>query len=611
MRIERLEVNGGFLDGLKLPFTDGLNVLIGARGAGKTSILELIRYAIGVPAMTPDAEEAARTQALAVLADGSVSVFGTVAGQPLVFTRSGLDDMPAISATHAYDPPLIVSQNEIEAIGLSPPSRREMLDRLIDPDEWRQAAVADTPAETATLQRRMESLRQEREQLTARAAAAGELATQLAEAEKEQAVYAKAAVRAKPLQKKIAEQSDALGNIRAAADTYRIAQEAINQWRKEIEDATVERSLPKLPSAALEAQLATSVQTVREHLGGALRELNAAKRMLSKQRVSEHAKQGKLQAQLKEGTEQLEEVQKGAGELGRRVSALRQQLKEHEGQLKRVEQMNGEIATLVAARERALDETEERLGDRYRLRADAAADVTKRFHGRIEVRVARSGELAEYEAALVSLLQGSNLQYKPLAATLAQRMSPRELLTNVEDSNTDGIAESAQISKDRALRLVAHLQEKHIAPLLLAPLQEAVDFALLDGTEYKPTRQLSMGQRCTVVLPLLLAAEHESVLLDQPEDHLDNAFIVDTLVQAIRDRANGGQVLVATHNANVPVLGDAQNVIVLASDGRHGFVDTAGPLEQDDIVRSISTLMEGGAEAFARRAAFYSQHAHD
>lgn len=138
-----------------------------------------------------------------------------------------------------------------------------------------------------------------------------------------------------------------------------------------------------------------------------------------------------------------------------------------------------------------------------------------------------------------------------------------------------------------------------------------MDFALLDGTEYKPTRQLSMGQRCTVVLPLLLAAEHESILLDQPEDHLDNAFIVDTLVQAIRDRANDGQVLVATHNANVPVLGDAQNVIVLASDGRHGFVDTAGSLNEDDIVRSITTLMEGGAEAFARRAAFYSQHAHD
>ncbi len=611
MKIERLEVSGGFLDGLKLPFADGLNVLIGARGAGKTSILELIRYGLGVPAMTTDAERAARDQALAVLADGSVSVFCTVAGRPLLFTRSGLDEAPVLSSEHAYAPPLIVSQNEIEAIGLNPPSRREMLDRLIDPDKWQRAAGADTPAETATLQRRLESLRQERDELVARSAATDELTNQLAEAEKEQAVHAKAVAKTKPLQKKIAEKSDALGSIRAAADAYRIAEEAVTEWRREIKDAAVERSLPKLHSAAVEAELASSLRTVREHLQASLKELDATKRKLAKERVSEHAKQGKLQAELTEGTEQLEDVQKGAGELGRRVSALRQQLKEHEGQLKRVEQLNGEIGTLAAARERALDEGEERSGERYRLRADTAAEVTTSFHGRIEVRVARSGELADYEAALVSLLQGSNLQYKPLATTLAQHISPRELLTHLEDSNSDSIAAAADITKDRAARLVAHLQGKQIASLLLAPLQDSVDFALLDGTEYKPTRQLSMGQRCTVVLPLLLAADHESIVLDQPEDHLDNAFIVETLVQAIRDRANNGQVLVATHNANIPVLGDAQNVIVLTSDGRHGFVSTAGPLAQPDVVKSITTLMEGGAEAFARRAAFYSQHSND
>ena len=67
-----------------------------------------------------------------------------------------------------------------------------------------------------------------------------------------------------------------------------------------------------------------------------------------------------------------------------------------------------------------------------------------------------------------------------------------------------------------------------------------------------------MGQRCTVVLPLLLAEPRESILLDQPEDHLDNAFIVDTLVTAIRERSRNGQALVATHNANIPVLGGAE-----------------------------------------------------
>ena len=117
-----------------------------------------------------------------------------------------------------------------------------------------------------------------------------------------------------------------------------------------------------------------------------------------------------------------------------------------------------------------------------------------------------------------------------------------------------------------------------------------------------------MGQRCTVVLPLLLAESRDAVLLDQPEDHLDNAFIVDTLVEAVRERARTGQVIVATHNANIPVLGDAQQVVVMASDGRHGFVTTLAPLEDDAAVEAITTLMEGGREAFARRAEFYRRH---
>ncbi|MGH2939579.1 MAG: AAA family ATPase, partial [Solirubrobacterales bacterium] len=82
MKLDRLEVSGGFLDGLGLSFLSGLNVLIGSRGAGKTSVLELIRFALGVPAMTSEAEEAARKQAFAVLGDGTVTLYATVQGEP-------------------------------------------------------------------------------------------------------------------------------------------------------------------------------------------------------------------------------------------------------------------------------------------------------------------------------------------------------------------------------------------------------------------------------------------------------------------------------------------------------------------------------------------------
>jgi ABC-type cobalamin/Fe3+-siderophores transport system ATPase subunit len=129
--------------------------------------------------------------------------------------------------------------------------------------------------------------------------------------------------------------------------------------------------------------------------------------------------------------------------------------------------------------------------------------------------------------------------------------------------------------------------------------------SLLDGSDYKATEQLSTGQRCTVVLPLLLSDSGRNLIIDQPEDHLDNGFIVDTVVEAIKTRGANSQLIFATHNPNIPVLGEANRVVLLASDGRRGFVRHALPLESKQSVEAITTVMEGGLEAFRRRSTFY------
>jgi len=68
------------------------------------------------------------------------------------------------------------------------------------------------------------------------------------------------------------------------------------------------------------------------------------------------------------------------------------------------------------------------------------------------------------------------------------------------------------------------------------------------------------------------------------------------------------QIIFSTHNPNIPVLGNADNVIHLDSDGKRGYVMAKGELNQEDIVDSISTVMEGGSQAFASRSKFYDQY---
>jgi hypothetical protein len=224
------------------------------------------------------------------------------------------------------------------------------------------------------------------------------------------------------------------------------------------------------------------------------------------------------------------------------------------------------------------------------------------------VSVTRAGQFDVFSATVADVLRGSGLRYGDLSVALAEHITPRELLEAADNNDVELLEDAVGISKDRAARALAHLREGDLGALATIPVEDTVAFELLDGSDYKDIAALSTGQRCTVVLPLVLQHTERMLIVDQPEDHIDNAFIVDTLIQSVLARDPKGQIVFSTHNANIPVLGDADWVIQLGSNGRRGFVVIAAPLEHQSVVSSITTIMEGGAEAFERRASFYSGH---
>ena len=151
------------------------------------------------------------------------------------------------------------------------------------------------------------------------------------------------------------------------------------------------------------------------------------------------------------------------------------------------------------------------------------------------------------------------------------------------------------------------MREGGIGDIATCLIEDSVDFYLLDGTEFKELSHLSTGQRCTVILPIVLEHRDRIIIVDQPEDHIDNAFIAETLIKSIRNRSNNSQIIFTTHNANIPVLGEADRVIYMASDGRRGYVKLEQSLEHKDTVSAINSVMEGGKEAFETRAKFYAK----
>ncbi|NOH15468.1 Spaf_1101 family AAA-like ATPase [Clostridium cochlearium] len=127
---------------------------------------------------------------------------------------------------------------------------------------------------------------------------------------------------------------------------------------------------------------------------------------------------------------------------------------------------------------------------------------------------------------------------------------------------------------------------------------------------YKPLSELSLGQRAVAILTIITEGMSSldvtvPLIIDQPEDQLDNRFIYKHLITTIRELKERRQVILVTHNANIPVSGDAENVMCLVSDNENGWLDMYGSLDNIKIQNKIIDILEGGEESFKLRLSKY------
>jgi hypothetical protein len=122
---------------------------------------------------------------------------------------------------------------------------------------------------------------------------------------------------------------------------------------------------------------------------------------------------------------------------------------------------------------------------------------------------------------------------------------------------------------------------------------------------------LSTGQKATAVLLLLLLESDAPLVVDQPEDDLDNRFITEGIVPKMREEKRRRQFIFATHNANIPVLGDAELIATLSASGEAGHghaeipLDWEGSIDVTKVRELVEEILEGGREAFEMRRLKY------
>lgn len=122
---------------------------------------------------------------------------------------------------------------------------------------------------------------------------------------------------------------------------------------------------------------------------------------------------------------------------------------------------------------------------------------------------------------------------------------------------------------------------------------------------WKTLSNASAGQKTAAILTLILSQGKKPLILDQPEDDLDNYLIYDLVVDQLRKSKETRQIIAVTHNANIPVNGDSEVIIVMDSETKHLSPKHIGTIEENDIKRAVCSIMEGGTDAFEMRSKRY------
>ncbi len=237
----------------------------------------------------------------------------------------------------------------------------------------------------------------------------------------------------------------------------------------------------------------------------------------------------------------------------------------------------------------------------------------------VQITVVPYGNMETLEEEFRSLLNCENGQFE---RDIGSPKSSEGLLSKLSEGQDTAIFVKVESIKQDIFSLYRHeneeildVKDKRFIARIQGLSPEQIDrlrfwfpndsldvrFSLRDGEQFKPVEQGSPGQKTAALLAFILSYGSEPLIFDQPEDDLDNHLIYDLIVSQLREIKQQRQVIIATHNANIVVNGDAENVIALDIKSGQTHIVTQGSLQEHSVRSEICRIMEGGYEAFNLR----------
>ena len=615
----------GLFEDRELAFSHHLNAIIGGRGTGKSTLIESIRFVLDLPPRgdRKDIEdiqlknlEQVELKLRCRSQYGSRYTIRRRRGEnPIVINESG--EISQMTPRELLPQIELLGQNEILAIEESKELQLQLMERFLPDGQKLHNRIDEAKRKLSDNRRKMIVAQEEFD-------ATEQLVNRKDKLEERRRQYQKLGIEEKLKNIKLLEKEK--GTIEHRVDEQL---NLLDNWLEQYETIfdlyfLQDRNIQNLPNKKIIASIGNDLEQLKTLLDAlvqqASQKMEATKSAYQSKRGEWQERANAMREHINHSIAQLPDQKGKSGqemgtnyaEIIAELTSIERHQKEHILQKKLI---NG----LESERRLLLEEYRDTAFERYDVMAKRIKELNKKeFQGKIKITIWRCKNMAELKKFLCSLSgvgQGKIKWLDELDADDEARGSIDlvEWSQWIKNKSKDKFIRQYKqygLTDSMADRLTRISLEQRFQ-LEEIELEDVIKIALnvahgSDAQEkYVFMENLSVGQKCTAILNLLLANLSDPLIIDQPEDHLDNAFIAERIVSELRKIKTKRQFLFATHNANIPVFGDAELIVVLESQQSKATFKNIGSIDDSGIRDQAAQILEGGKAAFDMRKEKY------
>lgn len=601
--INKVKVSGGYLDGLSLELSENLATIIGGRGTGKSTLISVIRYALGkAPSSKDSAKDFADMLAQNLSSGGIVELTITSNeqhGQQFVIKRRYKQE-PVITTLDGNVSPLTVSDilPSIEIYG-----QNEIME--IARDELKIHNVAERLFSIS--KELLEKLSAAHNALVENSSIISGIEQQLKTADS--SLEDLPAIEAKLKYYTEAGLDDKLAIFRRLSSEegqFNAIQKSLNIKPTHYQRITVgEYQNCELVAISKEVEeFNNKVDELNSQYDELIRKL--------RQSFDEHKKKweyGKSEYddQLKQSLKSMDGIQDmSSQDIVNEYSELVKKLEESKPLAEKQKELKTELLRANESRATLIEKYKTLCDERDCCLSKNIKKVNKKkLCGTVQLDIKFRQNKTKLMDYLIPLM--TRVGEKSISGIV--EYDDFDVFTFANDcrQGADKLIEIYGLTKRVADTIVSTLTEENLRNIEEMELEDIVEIELNVNGKFKKLKDLSKGQQCTAILNLLLLDNKDPLIIDQPEDNLDNSFIAENLVKTLRSNKIKRQYILATHNANIPVFGDAEQIITMEEEEGNGriAIDGLGSIDDQGVKEKVIGILEGGPDAFRMREEKY------